>query len=90
MKNDDFNSFGYRFHIQKSGVEFHIRIGLDWDYGQTHKYIPLCRTAFADYAPITKFIYSNAIDAMTELAMLKDWMRNMFKARPKSKEFLRQ
>ncbi len=79
----------FKYYICNERGDFRIKLGFDWDYGQTHRYIYLENTAFADYAPIPKFIYQTAEEAQHYLKIIREWIARLIAARPKSKEWIK-
>lgn len=79
----------FKYHICNERGDFRIKLGFDWDYGQTHKYVYLENTAFANYVPFIKFNFNTAEEAQYFLKILKNWINRLINARPKSKEWLK-
>ncbi len=80
----------FKYHICNEHGDYRIKLGFDWDYGQTHRYIYLEETAFANYVPFPKFVYQTAPEAQHFLRILKEWMDRLIAARPNSKKWLNE
>jgi hypothetical protein len=81
--------FGFRFSIKResSSKKFIIKIGLDWDQGQTHFYIPLQNTPFIK-GPIQTNEFETMDNAMIAYKTLRNWMETIYYKQPNSANFI--